>query len=241
MELPHAPRATRSRFFFAAGHLRRIGIVRRARASGNARAAFIALTVLAAAVVTLASCASSSAVGYGALANRRGPGVERGQGGEAIMGAGQASQERLVSFFLENNRAADPAKVARMARYYVEESRAEGVNSDVAFAQMCLETGFLRFGGLVTMDMNNFCGLGSIGPGKPGVRFPDERTGVRAHVQHLKGYATAQPLGQPAADPRYRYINPKGKAPTVASLSGTWAADRAYGPKLRALVEKIRS
>lgn len=234
MELHQPTQVSRLRHFCPAHPVRRNGITRRACALLNALTAFATFAVLAAAFSILASCASSSAVGYGALAARR------GTGGGAIMGAGQASQERLVSFFLENNRAADPAKVERMAGYYVEESRAEGVNSDVAFAQMCLETGFLRFGGLVTMDMNNFCGLGSIGPGQPGVRFPDERTGVRAHVQHLKGYATAQPLGQPAVDPRYRYINPKGKAPTVANLSGTWAADGEYGPKLRALIEKIR-
>lgn len=202
--------------------------------------------LLAAFLVTLSSCATGNPAGYGALAGRGGGSagapVDSGHvsAAGAIMGTGQAGEARLVSFFFENNRAADRAKVSRMASYYIEESRVEGVNSDVAFAQMCLETGFLRFGGLVTVSMNNFCGLGSIGPGKSGVSFPDERTGVRAHVQHLKGYATAKPLAQDAADPRYRYINPKGKAPTVASLSGTWAADRAYGSKLAELVEKIR-
>ncbi len=202
--------------------------------------------IIAAILATLSSCATGSPAGYGALAGRGGGSagapVYSGNTSSAgaIMGMGQAGEARLVSFFFENNRTADRAKVSRMASYYIEESSAEGVNSDVAFAQMCLETGFLRFGGLVTVSMNNFCGLGSIGPGKPGVSFPDERTGVRAHVQHLKGYATAKPLAQGAADPRYRYINPKGKAPTVASLSGTWAADRAYGTKLAELIEKIR-
>ena len=215
----------------------------------------------------LASCASGPNSGYGALAGRRGyegnpilgsrqsagagsvarspasrgsRSPEHPTGGDAIMGASVADANRLVSFFLENNRAADLAKVRRMAAYYVECARVEGVNSDVAFAQMCLETGFLRFGGLVTVDMNNFCGLGTTGRGNPGVRFPDERTGVIAHVQHLKGYATDEALAYPLADPRYRYINPKGKAPTIERLAGTWAADRAYGSKLRELVAGIR-
>jgi len=128
-----------------------------------------------------------------------------------------------------------------MARYYVEEGNAEGVRGDVAFVQMCLETGFLRFGGAVTEAMNNFCGLGTIGQGKPGNSFPDERTGVRAHVQHLKAYATAEPLNGVQVDPRYKYVNPKGKAPTIRSLSGTWAADREYGAKLAVLLEKLYS
>ncbi len=156
-----------------------------------------------------------------------------------IMGKGAMKADRLVAFFMAENPKADRAKVRRMARYYIEEASAEGVNPDVAFVQMCLETGFLRFGGLVTVDMNNFCGLGSIGPGQSGNRFSDERTGVRAHVQHLKAYATVEPLAQEQVDPRYRYVNPKGKAPTVQGLAGTWAADRAYGDKLEGLIGRL--
>jgi len=158
-----------------------------------------------------------------------------------IMGKTAIDEDRLVSFFLVNNPTANRDKVVRMARYYVEEGNAEGVRADVAFVQMCLETGFLRFGGAVTVSMNNFCGLGTIGQGQPGNSFPDERTGVRAHVQHLKAYASAEPLVLAQVDPRYKYVNPKGKAPTIQALSGTWAADRQYGTKLMALLEKLHS
>jgi hypothetical protein len=160
---------------------------------------------------------------------------------ERIMGAGTTGRARMVAFFMASNPSADRAKVERMAGFYIDEGRIEGVNPDVAFVQMCLETGFLRFGGLVTEDMNNFCGLGSIGPGQPGNRFPDERTGVRAHVQHLKAYASPEPLAGIPTDPRYKYVNPKGKAPTVHGLSCTWAADPGYGKKLYALLERLYS
>lgn len=146
-----------------------------------------------------------------------------------------------MSFFLLKNPAANHEKVVRMARYYIEEGQIEGVNPDVAFIQMCLETGFLRFGGLVTEDMNNYCGLGTIGPGQPGNSFPDERTGVRAHIQHLKAYATADPLVLAQVDPRFKYVNPKGKSPMIQGLAGTWAADREYGTKLAVLLEKLYS
>jgi hypothetical protein len=158
---------------------------------------------------------------------------------ERIMGRGTMGVEGLTAFFLSQNPGADKQKVARLSRFYIEESQVEGVNADVAFAQMCVETGFLRFGGLVTESMNNFCGLGSIGPGQPGNSFPDERTGVRAHVQHLKGYASSEPLVKELVDPRYKYINPKGKAPTVHGLSGTWAADRQYGEKLAYMLKRM--
>jgi hypothetical protein len=120
----------------------------------------------------------------------------------------------------------------------VEEAAAEGVNHDAAFAQMCLETGFLRYGGLVKADMNNFCGLGSTGPGHPGEVFPDPRTGVRAQIQHLKAYAAASPLNRELVDPRYRWVK-YGSAPMIQGLAGTWAADRAYGDKITAILERL--
>jgi hypothetical protein len=158
---------------------------------------------------------------------------------ELIMGRGRISQGELVSFFLENNPDADEARVARLAALYIEESAVEGVNSDVAFIQMCLETGFLRFGGLVAEEQNNFCGLGATGPGEPGLFFPDERTGVRAHIQHLKGYGSTDPLVGGQVDPRYPYITPKGKSPSIAGLAGTWAADPQYGVKLTDLLASL--
>ncbi len=156
-----------------------------------------------------------------------------------IMGSGLMSGDRLVSFFLENNPGADETRVALLAELYIEESAVEGVNADVAFAQMCLETGFLRFGGLVTEDMNNFCGLGAISPEQPGIRFPDVRTGVRAHVQHLKAYGSEDPLVGELVDPRYGYVSPLGKSPGILGLSGTWAADTRYGSKLLEILERM--
>ena len=163
---------------------------------------------------------------------------------KAIMGTGRMTQEQLVSFFLMQTALAqtgevDQEKVERLAAYYVKESSAEGINADIAFAQMCLETGFLRFGGLVTADMNNFCGLGAINAENPGLAFPDEQTGVRAHIQHLKAYASAEPLKLPSVDPRYRYVNPKGKAPHIYNLAGTWASDPAYGHKIDQLLRRM--
>ena len=163
---------------------------------------------------------------------------------KAIMGTGRMTQEQLVSFFLMQTALAqtgevDQEKVERLAAYYVKESSAEGINADIAFAQMCLETGFLQFGGLVTADMNNFCGLGAINAENPGLVFPDEQTGVRAHIQHLKAYASTEPLKLPSVDPRYRYVNPKGKAPHIYNLAGTWASDTAYGHKIDQLLRRM--
>ncbi len=156
-----------------------------------------------------------------------------------VMGTGTAGEADMVAFVLKNNPKADREKAERLARLYREEATVEAVNADVAFVQMCLETGFLQFGNLVAEDMNNFCGLGAIGPGQPGLRFPDEQTGVRAHIQHLQAYGSKARLVQEPVDPRYRFVKPRGKAKKLGGLSGTWAADPQYGEKLAVLLNRL--
>jgi len=156
----------------------------------------------------------------------------------SIMGRGQVAPEQLAAFLRSANPLVDLGRADELARLYVREAAAEGVNHDVAFVQMNLETGFLRFGALVTPEMHNYCGLGSIGPEKPGERFPDAATGVRAHIQHLKGYASDAGLRQELVDPRYRWVK-LGSAPTIHQLAGTWAADKEYGVKLENILRRL--
>ena len=164
--------------------------------------------------------------------------ISRNIADEGIKDAGQ-----LYAFFLETNPYADKAQVSRLCRYYVEEARVEGINSDCAFVQMCLETGFLQFGNLVTPEMHNYCGLGATGGDNRGLSFDTERLGVRAHVQHLHAYATTEDkkLKRDLVDPRYRYVVPRGKSPTIAGLSGTWAADPNYAIKLEQLLVRLEA
>jgi hypothetical protein len=155
-----------------------------------------------------------------------------------LLGRGQTDAEKLADFLLTVNGNADPDYVRELSLFYVEEAAAEGIDHDVAFAQMCLETGFLRYGGLVTDDMNNFCGLGAMGPDRPGERFPTPQIGVRAQIQHLKGYATEEPPTQELVDPRYKYVR-YGSAPTIKGLAGTWAVDRNYAQKITAILNRL--
>ena len=156
-----------------------------------------------------------------------------------IADSGVKSATQLVDFFMSRNPQGNRDQVVRLANYYVEEAAEEGINSDVAFVQMCLETGFLRFGGLVTPEMNNFCGLGAIDETKRGEWFPTEQIGVRAHIQHLHAYGTTGQLKGELVDNRYKYVNPRGKSPDVFGLAGTWAADKAYGQKLWTLLTAL--
>lgn len=156
---------------------------------------------------------------------------------------GIKSEKQLYNFFMSANPSADKKEVARLAALYIEEANAEGINSDCAFVQMCLETGFLRFGNLVTPQMHNYCGLGAIDAAHPGEWFATEQIGVRAHIQHLHAYATTEDvrLNGTLVDNRYKWVRPRGKAPTIFELAGTWAADPLYGEKLDAILEKMQT
>ena len=151
-----------------------------------------------------------------------------------IMGSGSLTPEILTRFLLQNNPQA--GSYSTLARIYVEEAEAEGVNHDIAFAQMCLETGFLRYGGWVQRDWNNFCGLGAFRDGQ-GSRFTDIRTGVRAHIQHLKAYASYLNIND-IIDRRTGNII-RGISPTIEGLSGTWAEDTQYAAKIYSLLQRM--
>ncbi|MDR0313376.1 MAG: glucosaminidase domain-containing protein [Treponema sp.] len=156
---------------------------------------------------------------------------------ENILGQGLIDAE-ILSEFLSFYHPEMYYFSIELSNLYAEEAAIEGVNHDVAFAQMCLETGFLRFGGLVLREMNNFCGLGALGQSQRGEWFPDPRTGVRAHIQHLKAYATEEPLNQDLVDPRYNLVR-LGSAPKIGGLAGTWAVDLQYGQKINSILERL--
>lgn len=156
----------------------------------------------------------------------------------AIMGRRRANAEELVNFFFETNDKVKKSHIHRIANIYIDEASREGVNSDVAFCQMCLETNYLRFGGSVKASQNNFCGLGATSSRTRGLTFPSVRIGIRAHIQHLKGYASDKRLRTELVDPRFDRIK-RASATTVQELSKTWATDPNYGLKIAEMLKEL--
>lgn len=156
---------------------------------------------------------------------------------EKIFSKGSLSPETLSQFLLSGNNNLSGELVEEFATIYIEEAKYEGINWDVAFVQMCLETGFLSYGGLVDKDQNNFCGLGSFNNRK-GASFPTVREGIRAHIQHLKAYSSTEDLKNELLDPRFHFVK-RGSAINATDLAGRWAEDPHYGIKLIALLEKV--
>ncbi|MBE3563328.1 MAG: S-layer homology domain-containing protein, partial [Hydrogenibacillus schlegelii] len=105
---------------------------------------------------------------------------------------------------------------------------------DVAVAQAAKETAFGRYTGVVPPDFHNWAGLKTTAGGGDSdpsahARFPDDSTGVRAHLQHLSAYAGLQlPPGDVIVDPRYALVR-RGSARTVEELGGKWAPSPDYG------------
>ncbi|MEZ3505383.1 MAG: N-acetylmuramoyl-L-alanine amidase [Lachnospiraceae bacterium] len=140
-------------------------------------------------------------------------------GETAIMGSSVATAKQLNEHLLSVNPRA--VGYLHLASIFLDEGAKEGVRGDGAFCQALIETGYFKFGGDVQPGQHNYAGLGATG-GVPGLTFADDRTGIRAQIQHLKAYATTEPLVQACVDPRYRYVQ-KGCVPTFERLSGKWA------------------
>ena len=131
------------------------------------------------------------------------------------------------------------ASISEFCKILYEEASVEGVCPEVLYAQVMKETGYLQFGNLVQPDQCNFGGLGATGPGHPGYTFASVREGLRAQVQHLKAYATTEPLINPCIDPRFSFV-PRGCAPKTTDLNGRWAVPGiGYGESLNAIISDI--
>ena len=164
-----------------------------------------------------------------------------------IMGSPQASIEQMRAYIKKVNPQV-PDSVVKMIPLYLTEGEAEGVRGDIAFAQSCLETGNFTFSrSAVTLDQNNFCGMGVTKTGMKGNSFKTPAEGIRAQTQHLQAYACTDGLKQKCIDPRYTYVS-RGSAEYVEHLGiqenpkgQGWASGRNYGQKIINILKDILS
>lgn len=140
------------------------------------------------------------------------------------------------------------ARYDTLAGEYARHGDALKVRWDYAFFQMLLETGYLKYGGDVKPDQNNFAGLGATGRGARGESFKDISTGARAHIEHLLMYS-GEHLDNPVAE-RTRNIQEWGvltdwqksiSGPvTFSQLAKQWApTSRRYGSDIEAIANRF--
>ncbi|MDO5392386.1 MAG: N-acetylmuramoyl-L-alanine amidase [Eubacteriales bacterium] len=166
-------------------------------------------------------------------------------GKTAIMGTAKATAEQMRAYIQKVNPKVSKS-VLDMIPFYLSEGKAEGVRGDIAFAQSCLETGNFGFSqSAVTLDQNNFAGMGVTQNGMKGLSFASPQLGIRCQIQHLKAYASTEALIHENIDPRFKYVT-RGSAPYVEWLGIQenpkgigWAAGAGYGAKILAILGKI--
>lgn len=162
-----------------------------------------------------------------------------------IAGKSVATVEQMRAYIRAVNPSV-PQSVIDMIPFYISEGNAEGIRGDIAFSQSCVETGNFTFAGsAVTLDQNNFCGMGVTAKGMKGNSFSTPQLGIRAQIQHLKAYATADPLANSCIDTRFKYV-PRKSAEFVEWLGQKenpdgkgWAAGANYGKKILDILKKI--
>ena len=172
-----------------------------------------------------------------------------------IMGTSSITKDQMVKYYNAKAKYPDYYKktdaptLDAFCQIYIEECAAEGVKVEVAFAQMLLETGYLKYGGLVSIEDKNFAGMGATDSAaeRNVAKFKTVREGVRAQVQHLKAYASTQPLKNAVVDPRFNLVT-RGSAQYVEYLSipnnpnkKGWASDKDYAVKIKSIIAAIKT
>lgn len=100
-----------------------------------------------------------------------------------IIGKAQASVAQMQAYIKKVNPEVSDS-VIKMIPLYITEGTVEGVRGDIAFAQSCLETGNFTFSGFaVTLDQNNFCGMGVTRTGTKGNSFKTPAEGSRPELR----------------------------------------------------------
>lgn len=159
--------------------------------------------------------------------------------------------DRLTAFLRGRNDSLDP-RFKDIARWYEHWGKAWRVRWDYAFFQMAVETNFLTYRrgdgrmGDVDPKQNNFAGIGTTGGGVPGDRYPDAKTGVLAHIQHLVAYS-GERLADPVA-PRTKLKQDDiveaslrlARPVRFADLARRWAVDKRYGESIEWVAESFR-
>lgn len=157
--------------------------------------------------------------------------------GVSLIGMPRLTAEDLAGWFETgpySPKASTP--IIDLARWFIQDGRAEGIRGDIAFAQAVLETG--GFANTDSVVANNFSGIGHYDNVPLGFIFPSPRAGVRAQIQLLKGYAVKDPdYANPLVDKRLR--GPAGCCATWGDLTTVWATDPTYGPKVMLIYTSI--
>ena len=168
---------------------------------------------------------------------------------ELIMGVSFVNFDQMAGYYLSKvGMGVYPSDILKdkgagtiieFCKTLIAEASFEGVRPEVLFAQVMIETGWLRFGGNVSAGQCNFGGLGSTDSGVAGASFDSVGIGLRAQAQHLKAYASTDPLLGDCVDPRFSMVK-RGSAQYLTQLNGKWAVPgEGYGEHIALIAREL--
>lgn len=116
------------------------------------------------------------------------------------------------------------------------------IPAENAIGQAAHETGHGHYTGQVPPHYHNWCGLKTKNAtgDKPEDHqvFPDDRTGIEAHLQHLRRYGKrVMPPGRTLVDPRWHLVT--AFTDSMEGLGGSWAPSPSYGNKVVAQIKSL--
>jgi len=161
-----------------------------------------------------------------------------------IEGNGSLGRDVVISYIMSKNPVMHRQEVITLVNEYINEARREGINHDIAIAQMCYATGFLRNRQLLIS--HNYAGLNT--ESGISVRYGSSHAsiqeGVWAHIQHLKGYSSIQRPQREIYNQRYYSLVSSGVLGTVKTLDAlfaTWSPFNAavYGNEITGILREL--
>ncbi|MHB8279537.1 MAG: N-acetylmuramoyl-L-alanine amidase [Candidatus Humimicrobiaceae bacterium] len=154
-------------------------------------------------------------------------------GGTNIVGYVPVSIDQLLRPFVARG-SGQIDRARRLADLYIKWGQAFNIRADIAWAQMCHETGFLEFTGVARPEWNNFAGIGITGPGAM-VTFASEELGVIAHYAHLAWYVYPNDINAYCNrnyDPRHIGTHRFNGDSSLNTLNSRWAPAADYVNKI---------
>jgi hypothetical protein len=154
-----------------------------------------------------------------------------------IMDNGSLRLEPVAAFIHSKNPDEKIEEIVALLNIYKVVSNREKVNYDIAIAQMCYATNYLKWG----KNSHNYAGFSPEDTGRSSISFKNMEEGVLAHIQHLKAYASpdAIPRNQ-LVDPRHGILEKLGylnSVETLDQLYAKWAGTKNEALYGRAITE----
>jgi hypothetical protein len=154
------------------------------------------------------------------------PSYTLASGSRLVEGKGSLGKAVIIAYVKRQNPSIDDNFLNKLIDTYIEEAAFENIKHDIAIAQMLYATSFLKGNNFVSS--HNYGGLSEL-PNWNG-KFANMTDGVRAHIQHIKGYVSTTTNNQQIVDPRYyllvdlKYL---GTVKTFDQLYGKWVSPSA--------------